>query len=310
MAETCPFCRREWANSQALRAHLKGCTSYAAHKAAGTGNALANAGIPREAARNQESLGNEVDDAVQFESRDQPEKPFDPVHQLRQQLAAERIRLQLREVEDAHAERDRQAEAKERERQQQAEQKAAAERLAARDRVNAQRLADDKRREHERRDAAENQLRQRRREIIQSVKHQVMEQWFAPILGRADLKARALQDIERELNALPVEDLPRTELVLIAEGVRDRIYRTAMDAEHISQEREARRQRLIQHGSDYAARELREAEAIPLTDIWKIERRVREELAGIEGDETAADIEDWVNEILDDEGIVWDDDDA
>ena len=307
MAETCPFCRRGWANSQALRAHLKGCASYAAHKAARTGKALANTGIPRDA---HDSLGNETDDTVSFEGRVQPEKPFDEVQHLRQQVTAGRLRLQLREVEDAQAERDRLGEAKERERQQQAEQKAAAERMAARDRENAQRLAEDKRRERERREAAENQLRQRRREIIQAVKHQVVERWVAPILGRADLKARALQDIERELAELPVEELPHGELVLIAEGVRDRIYRAALDAERVSQERAARRQQLIQHGCDYASTELREAEGIPLTEIWTIERRVREELTGIEGDETAADIEDWVDEILDDEGIVWDDDDA
>ncbi len=118
-----------------------------------------------------------------------------------------------------------------------------AERMAERDRENVQRLADDKRRERERRDAIESQRHGRRREIIQSVKHQVLEQWFAPILGRPDLKARALQDIERELTALPVEELPRAELVLIAEGVRDCLYREALEAGQRSQERATRRQR-------------------------------------------------------------------
>jgi hypothetical protein len=231
------------------------------------------------------------------------------VQQLRQRLAAEQIRLKLREVKDAHAELDRQAEAKERERQQQAEQKAASERLAVRERENAQRLADDKRREHERREAAEQQLRQRRREIIQGIKHHVVEQWVAPIFGRSDLKARALKDIEHELTPLPVEDLPRAELVLIAEGIRDRLYREAVEAERRSHEQAARRQRLVQHGCDYAARELREAAGIPLADIWKIEKHVREELAAVEGNETAADIEDWVDEILEAEGILWDDED-
>src|SRR5258708_38916905 len=118
MPVPCQFCGKEYANTQAVKAHLKGCPDYAAHKAARTSKALANAGL-REGGRGAESLGNEAGDAVQLENREQPEKPFDPVHQLRQRLAAERLRLQLREVEDAHAERDRLGEAKERERQQQ-----------------------------------------------------------------------------------------------------------------------------------------------------------------------------------------------
>jgi hypothetical protein len=305
MSAVCRFCGQEYANAQAVRAHLKGCADYKARR----GKSLANAESLRESESAVAALGNVPPGTVPTESRDQPEKPFDPVQQLRQRLAAERIKLQLREVQDAHAERDRQAESKERERQQQAEQKAVAERMAVRDRENDQRLAEDKRRERERREAAENQLRQRRREIIQGVKHQVIEQWIAPIFGRSDLKALALKDIEGELAALPVEDLPRAELVLIAEGIRDRLYREAEEAERRSQERAARRQRLIQHGCDYAARELREAEGIPLTDIWRIERRVRDELAAVEGDETTDNVEDWVDGILESEGIVWDDED-
>jgi len=307
MSATCRFCGKEFANAQAVRAHLKGCAAYQARP----GKSQASAASLREARREPNSLGSDSEpDTAVFDRMDQQEKPFDPVQQLRQRLAAERIKLQLREVEDAHAERDQQAEAKERERQQLVEQKAHAERLAARDRENAQRLAEDKRRERERREAAESQLRQRRREIIQSVKHQVMEQWIAPIFGRSDLKARALQDIERELAALAVEELPLAELVLIAEGIRDPLYREAVEAERRSHERSERRQRLIQHGCDYAARELLEAEGIPLADIWKIGRLVRDELASVEGDETTDDIEDWVDEILEAEGIVWDDDDA
>ena len=305
MSVLCRFCGQEWANAQAVRAHLKGCAAYLARR----GKSPANAGSLREDARGDASLDSKAPDTVLAEHPDQPEKPFDPVQQLRQRLAAERIKLQLREVEDAHAERDRQAEAKECERQQQAEQRAIAERMAERDRENAQRLAEDKRKERERREAAEQQLRQRRREIIQGVKQQVVEQWVAPIFGRSDLKAHALKDIERELTALPVEDLPRAELVLIAEGIRDRHYREAVEVERRSQERAARRQRLIDHGCHYAARELREAEGILLTDSWKIERQVRDELAGVEGDETTDDIEEWVDEILEDEGIVWDDED-
>jgi hypothetical protein len=71
----------------------------------------------------------------------------------------------------------------------------------------------------------------------------------------------------------------------------------------------ARRQNLIEHGCSYAGRELRRAEGLKITEVWQIERRVREALAEVEGDETTGEIEDWVDDILDDEGIEWDEDD-
>ncbi len=305
MSAICRFCGQEWANAQAVRAHLKGCAAYQVRP----GKASPRAEIPKDGGQSGTSIGNESPGNRLAGSGEHTGTPFDPVRQLEQRLAAERTRLQLREVEEAHAELDRRAEAKERERQQQVEQKAIAERMAERDRENAQRLADDNRKERERREAAENQRRGRRREIIQSVKHQVVEQWVAPIVGRTDLKVRALQDIERELTALPVEDLPRAELVLIAEGIRDRLYRAAVDAAQRSQEQATQRQRLIQHGCDYAGRELRQAEGIALTAVWKIEKRVRDELAAVKGDETTSDIEEWVDDILEDEGIEWEDED-
>ena len=305
MSATCRFCGQEWANAQAVRAHLKGCAAYQARPS----KASPSAEIPKDGGQSGRSIGNESPGNRLAGSEEHTGTPFDPVHQLRQRLATERTRLELREVEDVHAEFDRRAEAKERGRQQQMEQKAIAERMAERDRENAQRLAEDKRKERERREAVENQRQKRRREIIQSVKHQVVEQWFPPILGRPDLKAQVLKDIERELAALPVEDLPRAELVLIAEGIRDRLYRGAVDAMRRSQEQATRRQRHIQHGCDYAGRELRETEGLSLTEIWKIESRVRDDLAAVEGDETTADIEDWVDEILEDEGIGFEDDD-
>jgi hypothetical protein len=237
------------------------------------------------------------------------ERPFDLVRHLGQRLAAERIGLQLREVEEARDELDRRKEAKELERQQQAEQKSSAERMATRDRENAQRLAAENQRVCEHREAAERQRQRQRRDIIQNVKDQVLERWFAPIHGRSDLKARALQEIESKLSVLPVEDLPRSELILIAEAVRDAVYHPAVQAEQQSRDMAARRQGLIEHGCSYAGRELRRAEGLKITEVWQIERRVREELATVEGDETTAEIEDWVDDILDDEGIGWDEDD-
>jgi hypothetical protein len=184
-----------------------------------------------------------------------------------------------------------------------------AERMAVRDRENAQRLADESRRVREHREATERQRQGQRREIIQSVKHEVLEYWIAPVQGRSDLKARALQEIERKLAALSVEELPRLELVLIAEAARDSVYREAVQAAQHARDMAARRQSLIEHGCGYAGRELRRAEGLPITEVWAIERRVREELASAEGDETTDDIEDWVDGILEDEGIEWDEDD-
>src|SRR5882672_3980434 len=122
MSAVCRFCDQEFANAQAVRAHLKGCAAYQARP----GKSLANAGSLREHQPAVASLGNETPDTDQSDGQGQPERPFDPVHQLKQRLATERIRLQLREVEEAHAELDRRVEAKARERQQQAEEKAAA----------------------------------------------------------------------------------------------------------------------------------------------------------------------------------------
>src|SRR5258708_10236199 len=193
MSATCRFCGKQFANAQAVRAHLKGCAAYRARP----GKASVTEASLRENERRAMSLGNESLATIPTESEDQAGKPFNPVHQLGQRLAAERIRLQLREVEDAHSELDRRAESKERERQQQAEQKAMTERMAERDRENAQRLAEDNRREREHRDAVARERTGHRREVIQSVKHQVVEPRLAPIVRRSALKARAMQGIAR-----------------------------------------------------------------------------------------------------------------
>lgn len=49
--------------------------------------------------------------------------------------------------------------------------------------------------------------------------------WQHPTIP-AEVKAEALQEIERKLSALPhVDELPRRELVQIAEGIRYRLFR-------------------------------------------------------------------------------------
>jgi hypothetical protein len=47
--------------------------------------------------------------------------------------------------------------------------------------------------------------------------------------------------IDQELSSLPVDQLPRAELVTIAEGIRDRIYRPVMQAQQRAREEEERR---------------------------------------------------------------------
>jgi hypothetical protein len=306
MSAVCRFCGQQFANAQGVRAHLKSCAAYQARR----GNASPPKASLRDHRQGYDSLGNEEGlDPAPASGRVPEEGPFDPVQHLGQRLAAERIGLQLREVEEARDELDRRKEAKEHERQQQADQKAAAERTAARDRENAQRLAAENQRARERRDAAERQRQTQRREIIQSVKDAVVNRWFAPIQNRSDLQARSLDAIERKLSHLAVEELPRSELMLIAEAVRDAVYRPAVEAVQHAQKLAARRPSLIEHGCSYAGRELRRAEGLKISEVWEIERRVREELAEVEGDETMAEIENWVDDILENEGIGWDEDD-
>ena len=99
---TCRFCGRRFANGQAVRAHLKGCVEYLAR--------------PRDrqleaVRRARPSPSNDSVKAILPEALPQVDAPFDPVRQLGQRLTAERIRLELREVEEAHAELDRRARA-------------------------------------------------------------------------------------------------------------------------------------------------------------------------------------------------------
>src|SRR5713101_2673509 len=97
--------------------------------------------------------------------------------------------------------------------------------------------------------AQERRARQRRAQI-QSVKEETVG--FGPSQHPtipAEVRAEALQEIERKLSALPhVDELPRRELVQIAEGIRDRLFRPVLEAQEATRQRaradeEARRQR-------------------------------------------------------------------
>ncbi len=77
--------------------------------------------------------------------------------------------------------------------------------------------------------------------MIQSVKNEVIGSWRS--LGHtipSETKAQALMAIERELSRLPVDQLPRSELVTMAEGIRDRYYRPVIHAEQRAREQAER----------------------------------------------------------------------
>jgi hypothetical protein len=88
-----------------------------------------------------------------------------------------------------------------------------------------------------RRAAAEQRARHRR-ELIQSAKDETVGSgsWRHPTIP-AEVKAEALQEIERTLSKLPLHELPRHEVVQIAEGVRDRLFRPVLEAQEATRRR-------------------------------------------------------------------------
>jgi hypothetical protein len=109
---------------------------------------------------------------------------------------------------------------------------------------------------------AERRARQRR-ELIQSVKQETVgySSWQHPTIP-AEVKAEALQEIERKLSALPLDELSRHEVVQIAEGIRDRLFRPVLEAQGVARQRaraqeDARRRAMVE---DDAARQRAQAE--------------------------------------------------
>jgi hypothetical protein len=132
--------------------------------------------------------------------------------------------------------------------------------------------------------------------MIQSVKDQVIGSWWSP--GHtipSETKAQALVAIEQELSRLPVDQLPRIELVTIAEGIRDRIYRPVVQAQLRTREEEERRRQqarqratLIAAGVTYANQALRQQHDM---DSWirldleqKVKRAVEQAIVGSESE--------------------------
>jgi predicted ATP-dependent protease len=118
--------------------------------------------------------------------------------------------------------------------------------------LNAFLEAEEKRRTQEAAEA----LKHRRRQLIQGIKDQVVGRWSSPSYTiPAEIRARALMEIERELAARAVEELAEWELVALAEGIRDTHFRPVMEAQDEAKRLEERRRREEQEQQQTRLRE-------------------------------------------------------
>jgi hypothetical protein len=143
--------------------------------------------------------------------------------------------------------------------------------------------------------------------MIQSVKDKVIGSWWSP--GHtipSETKAQALVSIDHELSRLPVDQLPRTELVTIAEGIRDRIYRPVIQAQQQAREEEERRRQqarqrttLIAAGVTYANHALRQQHALESWTRLDLEQKVKRAVEQvIVGSESEADLRALVDNLV------------
>jgi len=132
------------------------------------------------------------------------------------------------------------------------------------------------------------------------VKDEVIGSWRS--LGHtipSETKAQALLAIERELSRVPVDQLPRSELVTLAEGIRDRYYRPIIQAQQRAREQAERtqnqaRQRtaLIAAGIAHASRALRQQPSLDGFTRLDLEQKVTWALEqDIDGGESEADVQ-------------------
>src|SRR4029453_1024462 len=84
--------------------------------------------------------------------------------------------------------------------------------------------------------------RAQRRAVIQAIKAEIARRPVSYSVT-SGMQAEALQAIEKDLAGLAVEELPRSELLQIAEAARDRVYQPAVEEQRETQEREERRSR-------------------------------------------------------------------
>ncbi len=156
---------------------------------------------------------------------------FNPAAIARQDLEAEKTRLELRRVRAAHADLDEQET-----KQVKAQQNAAHQ--AERGREQA-RLEAAERRELE---GAEAERKRKRRAIIQAAKEDGEFSWRLKDGVTPELIAQAKRAIESALSALPVEDLPQSEVRELAEAERARVCGPAVEAAERARAEAARAQ--------------------------------------------------------------------
>ncbi len=290
----CRFCGQEFGSRQGVRAHLKACAAY-------LGRAPRQALLP-------EAAGGMPTQSPAGASFDLPAEDFDPVTKMRQQVSAEKLRLTLREIRQAHGELDARENASRRAAAEQQAREAAARAAPEREREAARASAALEAESRRRAEEAKERHKAKRRQIIQDTKQAVVERWPASYRLSTELKAQILQAIERALAPLPIEELPQAELVQIAEGVRDRLHGEALARQNATAARTQRQQALQRYGLEYAEQELEAIEDLDLSERWRIESVVTEELKALTGDESRTEVRAWVDEILDEEGIGLEDD--
>ncbi len=293
---TCQFCKRKFKNAQAVRAHLRGCQAYQGSepKAKPKGRtAYIGRTVPQAPEENGDDYALDTERLVRTE-----EQPWSS-----DQGSARTPKTEKPEGKWEKRARQ-QMEAWRQERQQAERQRAAREAEERRRKEEAERL-------------------RKRQLAIQRVKDRVIGNWWSfRHTIPSETRARAYQEIQGALSALPVEDLPESELVAIAEGVRYRLYRPIMTAQDEAKRVEEQRRReeqqrvlegaqrtaskeeLLGHGNDYACSALEDVEDLDPRDretiLRRVERALERELAG---DESEDDVEDLVEGILEEEGI-------
>ncbi len=290
----CRFCEKEFGSRQAVRAHLKACAAY-------LGRFTRQAALP-------EAAGAMPTQSPAVASFDLPAEDFDPVTKMRQQVSAEKLRLTLREIRQAHGELDAKEQASRRAAAEQQAREAAARAAPEREREAVRARATLEAESRRRAEEAKERHKAKRRQIIQDTKQAVVERWPASYRLSTELKAQILQAIERALAPLPIEELPQAELVQIAEGVRDRLHGEALARQSALEARTQRQQALQRYGLEYAEQELEAIEDLDLSERWRIESVVTEEFKALTGDELRAQVRAWVDDILDEEGIGLEDD--
>ncbi len=289
---TCSFCDRRFRNQQAVRAHLRFCDAY---RQGSQASVPSKGTVPKAPVARRPFIANRPPRGGALGSgRTRPRIPrldraeahdFNEHEAADQEWAAPAAERQRRDLQ--HEEITR--------RWEQAREAA---------RLRAQHEAEAR----ARREAAEREAREQRRRIIQRVKQRVIrEQRPLGYTIPAETEARALDAIERDLSRRPVEDLPESELVTIAEGIRDPIYQPvtraqdrAREAEEEKQTLARRRTELIDFGVAYAGRELSQEHDVDGWTRLTIAQRVKQTLEQeIDGSESEADVRALADEVVD-----------